>query len=231
MLKELWTNLNSSSGLLREIAAMRTLFSLLALLTLMVFGVVADPPADKEKDARDESPLQIGKDLPGTFHPYNVTGTHAKHFHCLISEHGLDPMVMIFHKGMDFGDPLRALVEKLDAAIEKNPDVRLASFVVFLPDELAEVAGRDDKSDDARLKLAESVAAWGEKIKLKHVVLCLDSKADVEKYKLNDANLVTVVLYQKFEVAAVFALPGSELETSVDKILTAVADKLGAKRK
>ncbi len=214
---------------------MRTLVSSLALLTVVVFGVAADdPPAKKDALAptMDDAPLQAGKDLPGAFHPYNVTGPHKQHFHCHISEHGLDPMVMIFHKNVEVGDPLANLLTKLDTAIDKNPGVRLGAFVVFLPDDLPEVVGSDDKNDDARNELEKKLEQVGADKKLKHVVLCLDSKTDVEKYNLSDTNLVTVVLYKKFKIAAVFALPQSEFnDGAIDKIMAAVADKLGAKRK
>jgi hypothetical protein len=213
-----------------------------ALLALVVLGVSADvPPAGKDKDAPPpgkeapkEAPSKSKDDpanLPGVFHPYNVTGQHKGSFHCLISEHALDPMVMIFHKNVDFGEPLPDLLKKLDAAIEKNPNARLGSFVVFLPDDLPDIVGTNDESDDARLKLEKKVDQAGADLKLKHVVLCLDSKDDVEKYNLRDSDLVTIILYNKLKVVAKFALPKSEFTgAAVEKILAAVADKLGATR-
>jgi hypothetical protein len=198
------------------------------------------PPAEKDAPPakKDGASLQPGKDLPGPFHPYNVTGLHKQHFHCLISEHGLDPMVMIFHKDVDFSDPLVNLLKKLDTAIDKNPNARLGAFVVFIPEELSDVTGSADKdadanskNDDVRRELEKKVADKGADLKLKNVVLCLDSKSDVEKYHLNDDNLVTVVLYTKFRTVAVFALPRSEFtDAAVEKVMAAVADKLGAKR-
>jgi hypothetical protein len=69
-------------------------------------------------------------------------------------------------------------------------------------------------------------------MKLRHVVLGLDHKSDVAKYRLSDEALVTVVLYTKLKVVAVYALPKSDFtNAAVDKILADVADKLGAKRK
>ena len=219
---------------------MRTLVLTLALLTVVALGVGADPPpAGKDapsakKDApagKDDRPLEVGKDLPGPFIPYNVTGPHRGHFHSLISEHDLDPMVMIFHKNVDFADPLPNLLKKLDVAIDKNPGTRLGAFVVFLPDDLADVVGRDDKADDARRGLEKKVADKAADWKLKHVVLCLDSRADVEKYHVSEANVATVVLYNRLKTVAVFALPQSDFtDAAVEKIMTAVAEKLGATR-
>jgi hypothetical protein len=223
----------SGFGLLREVPAMRTLVFSLALLALIAIGVCADTPPAKKAAPSDKGdvPLEVGKDLPGAFHPYNVTGPHKQRFHCLISEHDLDPMVMIFHKNVDFGDPLPNLLKKLDVAINKNPSARLGAFVVFLPDDLMEVVGRDDKGDDARGVLEKKVADKAADWKLRHVILCLDSRADVEKYHLSDANVVTVVLYNKLKIVAVFALPQSEFNDAVEKILATVAEKFGATKK
>ena len=227
---------------------MRTLVSSLALLVFLAMSAAADdPPADKKappkkadaSSKKDKAPLTVGENLPGPFHPYNVTGPHKEHFHCLISEHGLDPMVMIFHKNVDFSDPLPNLLNRLDTAIDKNPNARLGAFVVFLPDGLPDVAGSTEKdqnantkNDDARLEMAKKIDAFGSDNKLKHVVLCLDNKSDVAKYELSDENLVTVVLYFKLKTVAVYPLPKSDFtDGGIEKIMTDVAEKLGARRK
>jgi hypothetical protein len=224
---------------------MRTFASLLSLMLFVVLGLAADdkpsdkkkkdtPPAKKETapNKKNDAPLQVGANLPGSFHPYNVTGPHKQHFHSLISEHDLDPMVMIFYKNVDFSEPLSDLLKRIDTAIAKNPDVRLGSFVVFLPDDLPDVVGSKDETDDARRELEKKIEAAATDMKLKQVVLCLDTKADVEKYGLSENDLITVVLYKRLKVEAVFPLPKSDFNTAaVDKIMTSVADKLGAKRK
>jgi hypothetical protein len=80
--------------------------------------------------------------------------------------------------------------------------------------------------------LEKKIEQAGADMKLKHVVLCLDHKSDVTKYQLSDENLVTVVLYKKLKIVAVYALPKSEFtDAAIEKIMTDVADKLGAKRK
>jgi hypothetical protein len=228
---------------------MRTLVSSLALFVVVALSTAADdPPADKKtppagKDdastKTEDAPLTVGNPLPGAFQPYNVTGPYKQRFHCLISEHHLDPMVMIFYKNVDFSDPLPNLLKRLEAAIEKNPSARLGCFVVFLPDDLPDVAGSNDKSeetnsknDDARIELEKKIEEKGSDLKLKHVVLCLDSKTDVEKFALSDSDLVTVVLYKKLKVAAVHHLPKSDFtDAAVEKIMADVAGELGAKRK
>jgi hypothetical protein len=216
---------------------MRTHFLPLFLLGVFL-SLAADPPAKEEapKDAPAKKQtvptgLRIGENLPGPFHPYNVTGPYKRHFHCLISDHGLDPLVMVFHKNLEFSDPLAKLLEDLDKAIEKNPNARLAAFAVFLADDLPEVVGANDKDDDARDLLAKKLEDEAVKRKLQHVVLCLDTKADLEKYELDDRNLVTVVLVRKYKVEAIFALPKDQLnDATVEKILAAVKEKLGATR-
>ena len=217
---------------------MRTIVLCLAFFTLAAFVPAGDePPAKKDTPPSKKDAPAAKKDGPpdltGPFHPFNVTGPHKSHYHSPISEHGLDPIVLVFHKDLDFSDPLRSLAQKLDAAIEKNPTARLASSIVFLPDPgtLPEIVGDSDKNDDARLKVSEKVEDWGKALKLKHVVLGLDSKADLEKYNLRDNDLVTVLLCNKLKVLGRFALPKSDFtDASVEKIMKAVADQLGAKR-
>jgi hypothetical protein len=215
---------------------MRTLASLLTLA--IFFGIVLagdDPPREKKKETpakKTDAPLQVGGNLPASFHPYNVTGPHKQHFHSLIAEHGLDPMVMIFYKGVEFGDPLPDLLKKIDAAIEENPGARLDSFAVFLPDDLPEVVGTNNENDDARLELEKKIDQAAADMKLKHVVFCLDSKSDVEKFGLSETNLITVVLYSRLKVVDVFALPKSDFKSAaVEKIMSAVTEKLIPKRK
>ncbi|HTU93122.1 MAG TPA: hypothetical protein VMF69_23780 [Gemmataceae bacterium] len=225
---------------------MRTVVSTLALLFFIVLSTASgggylrrDEPGDSPANKKDDAPLKVGNNLPGTFHPYNVTGPHKQHFHCLISEHGLEPMVMIFFKNADFSDPLPKLLKGLDAAIDKNPNTPFGAFVVFVPDDLPDAVGSNgkdqdtnNKNDDARLELEKKIDQNGADMKLKHVVLCLDHKSDVAKFGLRDDNLITVVLYKKLKVVAVHALPKSDFtEAAVEKIMADVADKLGAKRK
>jgi hypothetical protein len=242
-------NRRFSTDFQREASPMRTFASTLALLFLAsLIASADDAPANKsttspnKEDAsrkNKEAPLKVGNELPGPFHPYNVTGENKQRFHCLVSEHGLEPTVLIFYKNVDNGDPLPNLLKRLDAAIAKNPDSRLGAFVVFVPDDLPDVTGSKEKdaaanskNDDARLELEKKVEAIASDLKLKNVVLCLDDKSDVAKYQLDDANEITIVLYSKLKVVAVYALPKSDFtEAAVEKVLADVADKLGAKRK
>src|SRR5438128_1806253 len=84
---------------------MRRVVSLLAVpLVVLAVGL----PSATPQGVRDKP------DLPGPFLPYNVTGKFGRttktendkqidvpgNFHCLITEHGLDPGVLIFVRGV-----------------------------------------------------------------------------------------------------------------------------------
>jgi hypothetical protein len=235
-------SLSGALGLYREAFRMRTLVTTLAILVFVAFSAAADDPPDKKEAApgkKDNVPLKVGNNLPGPFHPYNVTGPHKQHFHCLVSEHGLEPMVMIFYKNVDFSNPLPDFLKRLDEAIDNNPNTRLGAFVVFLPDDLPDVLGSNEKNqetnsknDDARLELEKKIEQAGADMKLKHVVLCLDTKSDVAKYRLSEENLLTVVLYKRLKTVAVHALSKSDFtDAAIAKIMADVAEKLVAKRK
>lgn len=207
----------------------RTVLFLGAFLTLM--GLGAEPPA-KAPPGGDTAAPPSSTNLPGPFHPYNVTGPNKGRFHCLVSQYGEEPVVLIFHRGVDINDAFRELLKGIDNAITKNPATRLKSFVVFLEESVSEVVGASDKADDKREELEKKVLVLGNALKLEHVVLCLDSKSDVEKYNLPDKTDVTVILYRKLKVLSSTSLPADKISAeTVQEILTAVGSKLGATRK
>jgi hypothetical protein len=172
--------------------------------------------------------LVVGSNLPGTFHPYNVTGAHKGNFHCLISEHGLNPAVLIFCRDLELTPPAKDLLQKLDLAVEKNPKARLAVSVVFVPDELKDVVTDDDK----RQALATGIEDATKEAMLKNVVLALASKADVAKYGLDDNAAFTIVVYNKLQVRAVEKLDKDQLTAEkVQAIQALMGEKLGATKK
>ena len=139
--------------------------------------------------------------IPGPFHPYNITGASKGHYHSRISEYGLEPMVMIFTRQVDFSDPLKDLLRRIDAVADKNPGARLHTFVVVESDDLPEVVGADDKSDDLRLDLDKRLTQESDALKLPHVDIDLAGKSDVEKFKLDDAGFA-FFLFQRGKVTA-----------------------------
>src|SRR5262245_28994070 len=118
----------------------------MALLALSPLLAAAAPPPAPAGD--DKSPLAVGKDLPAALHPFHVTGPSKGRYHDPVAEHALDPVVLIFSRDLDVSDPLKDLLQKLDAVIDKNPPARIRGVVVFLTDDLPDVITEDDKREE-----------------------------------------------------------------------------------
>jgi hypothetical protein len=206
----------------------RSLFGLLTLTTALAVAA-GQPPATKDTKT---PPLTPGNDLPGSFHPYNATGPNKGRYHCLVTEHGLDPLVLVFARNLESADangPVMELLTQLDLLIEKNPKARLAAVAVSLSDALPEVVGANVKSDEARQQIAGRLENLAGARSLKFVVLTLAGKEDVDKYRLDDTADVTVVLADKYRVVNTYALKKDQVK--VDEILAEVAAKFGATKK
>jgi hypothetical protein len=214
------------------------------VLSLVVVGTM--------RSAEESGPLVVGKNVPATFHPYNVTArldvkdeadeedadvkvkkvpyTTKGKFHCLITEYDLDPVAMLFARNLEDNPAFRDLLVKLDAAIERNPSVRMRSFVVFIADDIADVVADDDKRSEAEKRI-QKVA---DDLKLKNVVLTLASKSDVAKYALDDATALTGVLYKQLRIEAVHKVARDKLDKAdadaVKAIMKDVVEKLKATR-
>jgi hypothetical protein len=196
---------------------MRRLLPVLLLL-FFVEPILAQPA---------RGPLAPGKTLPGPFHPYNATGASKGRYHCLISEYGEDPVVLIFARGLYDNEAFRDLLSRIEAAITRNPTARLRCCVVFLPRELPNPVTDDDKRDE----LAPGLEKLAEEAKLKQVVLCLGSKPELAKYELDDSADLTVVLYRKFQILSSFAVPADKIDAGLVKsIMAELGPKLGATR-
>src|SRR5947208_6756118 len=76
---------------------------------------------------------QVGEELAGPFHPLNINGEDAGKKQCLYCKNGNNPVAMIFAREVTPG--LSKLIEKIDAATEKNASAHMGSFVVFLSDD------------------------------------------------------------------------------------------------
>jgi hypothetical protein len=201
------------------------------VLSLPMLAALLTVPAlsqEAKQESKEKKPgLKVGQDLPGPFHPYNVTGPRAGRYHCLVTRGSLDPLVILFvTKVDDYTESLKALEEGLENRITRNPNTRLNSFTVFLSDEIANILEDDDKRD----KIAdELLTKAGE---MKNVVFCLDNKADVDNYKLDDNAYATVVLVNKYKVVSVHTLTKDQLNpAAVEAILGEVGEKLGATKK
>jgi len=138
---------------------------------------------------------QVGQEVPGPFHPLNVTGPKAGEKNCLYCQNGSNPVAMIFAR--DVSEPVTKLIKKVDAATAQHGDCQMGSFVVFLSD-----------AEDLQAKL-KNVA---EKENIKTTVLSIDNPAGPGGYKVSKDADVTVVLYNQHKVKSNFAFKKGELK-------------------
>jgi hypothetical protein len=223
----------------------------LLLAGLLLLAAVSLPCAEEIK----KGPLAPGKNVPGAFHPYNVTArvlspeelaskdeetkdkgkkkaaySSKGKFHCLVTEYDLDPVVMLFARGLDDNEGFGKLLEQLDTACTRNRGPRLRAFVVFLFDGLTNVVTQDDKRKLA-IEKVEKVQA---RHKLSNVVLTIAARGDLEKYELADDAALTVVMYRNLRIQASRTVPREELDKAgspeVKAVLADVSEKLLPRR-
>ncbi len=151
---------------------------------------------------------QTGQEVPGPFHPLNVTGEKAGEKFCLYCKNGDKPVAVVFARTPD--DPnVQKLIKALDQATAKNEAAKMGSFVVFL--------SGDDKLE-AKLK------DFAAKEKLKNIVLSIESPEGPKDYKIARDADVTVLLYVERTVKANYAFEKGQLgEKDVTKIVGDVA--------
>lgn len=155
---------------------------------LLALGVSAQEAAVKSGPQKDQL-------LPGPFHPYNATGTHAGRPHCLVCRFGLDPVAAVFARELpEAGKPLAALLKGLDAAVEKHQAAELGAFVVFLSDDANDL--------ERRQALVQKLQDLAKQLELKHVVLAIDAPDGPKGYDLSKEADVTVLLYVKHKILA-----------------------------
>lgn len=195
-----------------------------------------------------DSGPQPGQEIPGPFHPYNVSGPPKSRdkFHSFVSEYGLDPVVVVFAQGSGFdqananllaegyfGPAFAKLLDQLDQSVNKNVRFRLNSFVVFVDTKLADVATEDDKREAVRERIlavkqqmdnmnkdARGPQGFG-------LPLCLESAKNLKDWKLNEEAQVTVVLYREHRVVGSFGFKKDELkDDAIKQVMAAVNTKL-----
>ncbi len=150
---------------------------------------------------------QVGKDVPGPFHPLNVTGEHAGKKACLYCSNGGNPTAVVFAR--EASPAVAKLLKQLDDATVKNGTKDMGSYAVFCSDK--------DGLDKALTKLAEDQ-------KLKKLVLSIDNPAGPKSYEIAKDADVTVLLYVDFEVKANHAFRKGELnDGAITKVVTDVA--------
>lgn len=171
----------------------------LLALALVFGGVVA---AEKIK-----SGPQVGDQVPGPFHPLNVTGPDAGQKVCLYCKNGTNPVAMVFAR--DISTPLVKLIKKIDQATAKHEDAKMGSFVVFLSD-----------SGSLEKKLKEVA----DKENIKTTILSIDNPAGPQGYKVSKDADVTVVLYTDHKVKANYAFAKGELkDKDIDTVVASLS--------
>ncbi len=193
-------------------------------LTVLAGAVVAGAWAQDAKTG-----IQPGKDFPSSFHPFNATGGAEGRFHCLVSEHGLNPVAAVFARNIDdvSNAGVVALMQSLDALAVKNGAARLGGYIVFVSDDISGVLTDDDKRNALASKLQDVAKAAG----LQKTVLAVTSADDVKDFGLGDQAGVTVVLYDRLKVKAVHAVPLDKLnEAAVKKLIDEVSATLLPKK-
>src|SRR3712207_3755338 len=91
---------------------------------LAVSAAIADGPV--------KSGPQVGQEVPGPFHPVNVTGKAAGKRHCLYCENGGNPVAVVFAR--EATPQVARLLKQLDEATAKHRDESLGSYAVFCSD-------------------------------------------------------------------------------------------------
>jgi hypothetical protein len=194
-------------------------------------------PFREVKDKDSGQYKQEPQNVPAAFHPYNVNVrertaeelaelekesalkggkdkdkedryTSEGKYHCLITEYDLDPVVMLFARGLNDSEGFKELLTKLDAACLKYRTRRLRAFVVFLDPELKsfnETEPKERKAQDARMKeMLEAAKKLVDELKLKNVVVTIgatkmNDEVLTKKYELKD-DALTAVLYRALRI-------------------------------
>jgi hypothetical protein len=138
---------------------------------------------------------QVDEDVPGPFHPLNVTGSKAGKKNCLYCQNGSNPVAVVFAR--EVTPEVTKLIKKLDECTAKNEECKMGSYVVFL----CEKEG-----------LEKDLKAMADKEKLSKIVLSIDNPAGPQEYKISKDADVTVLLYTKHIVKANHAFKKGELK-------------------
>jgi hypothetical protein len=156
----------------------------------------------------------VDENVPGPFHPYNVTGKAAGQKNCLYCQNGNNPVAVVFAR--EVTPQVTKLIKKLDECTAKNGECKMGSYVVFL---------NDKEGLDKELK------AMADKEKLEHIVLSIDNPAGPQDYKISKDADVTVLLYTKHVVKSNHAYKKGELkEGDIDAIVKEVPKILPEKK-
>jgi hypothetical protein len=186
--------------------------------------VVTSQAADEIK-----SGPQAGQLLPGPVQSFNVTGTRADKFHCLVVHYGLSPAVLIFAREPPAGDNAFAtLVKKLDALAKKYHDHRLGVSVIFIAEPKE---GEDGKVRAQVSDLGKKLKTFAKENEMDNLVFSVISTKDtlkefgpaqegLKRYAISPDADLTVVLYHRHKVVHNHAFAKDKLsDKDVETIL------------
>jgi hypothetical protein len=172
----------------------------------MVLGCVVMLTSVQAGGAVKSGP-QAGQEVPGPFHPLNVTGASAGKKNCLYCANGGNPVAVVFAR--EATPEVATLLKQLDEATLKNAKIEMGSYAVFCNDK--------DGLDKQLTKLAADQ-------KLTKLILSIDNPAGPKGYEISKDAEVTVVLYTNFEVKANHSFRKGELTpASITKVVADVA--------
>ena len=180
---------------------------------------------------------KLEPNLPGPFHPFNINGKNKGQFHCVVTKHGLNPMVLIFVRGSDPEKPLVDLLKKVDEAVNKHDKRFLGGCAVFLNSDILNDEQRKStdtqledllKDDDRREELSKKLFdALDTKEGIHRVILCLYSESGPKGYDIGKDAEVTVLLYRRYKILDQYSFAkGKMTDKDVDTIMQAIVGKL-----
>jgi hypothetical protein len=158
---------------------------------------------------------QPGKRVPGIFNPVAVHYAANPDFNGKrinpMCHYGPNPTIMIFAR--DVGPDLQKLVKRLDAEVGKLNGFRFGVSIILLTNE----------QPDTAVKKLRSLQDDG---KVQGVTLAYLDSALPENYAIADEADVTVLVYQKYVVAANHAFRKGELNQRASDRIIADIDKI-----
>jgi hypothetical protein len=191
----------------------------LPMLFVVGLAFVAGPLAADDKKPEDKT------DLPGAFHPYNVTGPNEGKFHCIVCDHGLFPGALVFIRGTEPTKEVLDLLKGLNSLAQNHKKARFAILAVFLDPDLSTSLTGDNKTDDRRQEIADKLRPIQKQEGYDHAIFALEAEKHLKEYKLGEKDAVTVVLFSKLKVVERFAFEKLE-DKDVKAVLEATQGKM-----
>jgi hypothetical protein len=164
-------------------------------------------PKSPEKSGSLRSGLQVGKSIPGPFHPISVVNvempTRSGVRHDFTEQHGSNPVVMLFARRVS--DPLTRLIQKLDVEVGKRKSAKLKAVVIML--------GGDFDIERSLRKLAREQ-------EIKNISFGVVEASGPRAYQLNREADLTAILYRRYKVEANHAFrEGDWNDDAIDRVL------------